>query len=382
MGGLRSWPNEHVAFSDRVVALGLFVLALVEVRWDDFTSPFLPLGALAITTIPVAFRRQRPLLAASIVYLATPVLEILGGVPGAIIVATMLVFHTVGMAGDLRTANIRRFWLLVPFGITVLAGVVTGNSSVTTLVFFLIINPGVWVFSNTLRGWARDQEELQQQNTLLVQTEADRIQSAVIQERTTIARELHDIIAHNMSVIVVQAGAAQRVIQSSPGRAKESLESIEYAARQALDEMRLSLGVMRGKSDLLEPQPDLAGVEALVEAVRRAGLDVSLDVIGQERPIPPAMELSGYRIIQEALTNTLKHGGLGAKASVGLTYGSDVLAIDIVDTGLGQPPEVTMGHGLIGIQERVALFGGKVTYGNRKDQGFFVTAELPLMVWS
>ena len=365
-----------------MLALGLFVLALIEVRWDNFTSPFLPLGALAITTIPVAFRRQRPLLAASIVYLGTPVLEILGGVPGGIIISTMLVFHSVGMAGDLRTANIRRLWLLVPFGITVLVGVGLGNSSVTTLVFFLVINPGVWVFSNTLRGWAKDQEELELQNALLRQTEADRIQSAIAQERTTIARELHDIIAHNMSVIVVQAGAAQRVIHSSPDTANESLKTIEHAARQALDEMRLSLGVMRGKADLLEPQPDLAGIEALVETVRRAGLDVSLSVNGQERPIPPAMELSGYRIIQEALTNTLKHGGLGAKASVGLTYKSDVLAIDIRDTGMGHPPEVTMGHGLIGIQERVALFGGKVTYGNQEDHGFFVAAELPLMVSS
>lgn len=382
MGGIRTWSDRYPGFFDRVTALGLFLLALVEVRWDDFSTPFAPLTAIAVTTIPVAFRRRYPLGAAVTVYLGAPILELMGGVPGAVIGSTVLVFHSVGMVSDLRTANRRRFWLLVPFGVTVLIGIATGFSSISTLMFFLIINPGVWAHSNTLRGWIADQKELEHQNLLLRDSEADRVQQAVTQERANIARELHDIVAHNMSVIVVQAGAAQRVITANPDAANTSLKAIEDAARQALDEMRLALGVMRETSRGLEPQPDLGGVEALVDSVRRAGLDATYTVSGAQRSLPPAVELSGYRIIQEALTNTLKHGGLGAQAAVELTYGNDLLSIEVLDTGLGRPSDESRGHGLIGIEERVALFGGKLQYGNRDAQGFFVTAEIPLMVSS
>ena len=121
-------------------------------------------------------------------------------------------------------------------------------------------------------------------------------------------------------------------------------------------------------------------MEDLVDTVRRAGLNVDLQITGTQRPIPPAIELSSYRIIQEALTNTLKHGGLGASSEVELTYLADKLMIDVNDTGLGHPQEVSKGHGLIGIGERVALFGGHMNYGNREERGFFVHAELPLMV--
>lgn len=380
MGGIQTWQRDHAAQTDWVLAFATFLLALAEVRWGDFSSVLLPLLLVAAATLPVGFRRQRPVLAATIPYLMVVPLEILGGVPGGVVLSTILVFHSLGLHGDLRIANIRRFWLLVPFAVTVVTGLVLGFSRLDTLLFFLIINPGIWAFSNNIRKWRHDQEELRQQNILLQEREADRVHAAVLEERTTIARELHDIIAHNVSVIAIQAGAAQRVSSSSSRQVTEALEAIEESARQALTEMRLALGVMRGDKELLEPQPNLAGVEDLVDTVRRAGLNVDLQITGTQRPIPPAIELSSYRIIQEALTNTLKHGGLGASSEVELTYLADKLMIDVNDTGLGHPQEVSKGHGLIGIGERVALFGGHMNYGNREERGFFVHAELPLMV--
>ena len=185
-------------------------------------------------------------------------LEILGGVPGGVVLATILVFHSVGLHDTLPKANRRRFLLLVPFGITVAIGLAMGFSRLDTVIFYLIINPGVWLFSNNVRKWREDQEELRQQNILLKEREADRIHAAVLEERTIIARELHDIIAHNVSVIAIQAGAAQRVGGDQAEPVREALTAIEESARQALTEMRLALGVMRGEEELLEPQPSLS----------------------------------------------------------------------------------------------------------------------------
>jgi signal transduction histidine kinase len=201
---------------------------------------------------------------------------------------------------------------------------------------------------------------------------------AVVEERARIARELHDAIAHNVSMMVVQAGAERRVLDGTNGSTKEVLVTIERIGRGALTEMRRLVGMLRSDAgDPLAPQPGLDDLPALVERVREAGLPVELHVDGDRRELPVGIELSAYRIVQEALTNALKHAGR-AQASVHVRYGRDSLELEIVDDGAGaQAPVASGGHGLVGMRERVALYGGRLDAGRRPTGGFGVRVLLP-----
>ncbi|HEV3463585.1 MAG TPA: histidine kinase, partial [Actinomycetota bacterium] len=239
----------------------------------------------------------------------------------------------------------------------------------------------------------------------------ERAKLAVAEERARIARELHDVVAHSVSVMVVQAGAARRTLATSPGQATTALGQIESTGRQALVEMRRLLGLLRdGDGDgedgevaaALTPQPSLAHLESLAAAAREAGLPVEIVVEGEPRPLPAGVDLSAYRIVQEALTNSLKHTG-PARASVRLCYGREALEVQVLDDGpgpgaapgggglavvtlgpegvlpvSGARPTTGGGHGLIGMRERVALFGGTLEAGPRPGGGYRVAARLPL----
>ena len=202
---------------------------------------------------------------------------------------------------------------------------------------------------------------------------------AVVEERARIARELHDAIAHNVSMVVMQAGAERRVLEKGGGSPHEVLETIEQVGRGALIEMRRLIGMLRSDAgDPLAPEPGLADVSLLVAQVREAGLPVDLSIEGTRRELPLGIELSAYRIIQEALTNALKHAG-DARASVRIRYGEDSLELEIADDGEGAPAAVTSGgHGLVGMQERVALYGGRLDAGRRAGRGFSVRVLLPI----
>jgi signal transduction histidine kinase len=202
---------------------------------------------------------------------------------------------------------------------------------------------------------------------------------AVIEERARIARELHDAIAHNVSMMVVQAGAERRVIDQERGSTKEVLETIERIGRDALTEMRRLVGMLRSHSaDELAPQPGLSDLPTLVAQVHEAGLPVKLELEGEPRQLPVGIELSAYRIIQEALTNVLRHAG-EAHATVRVRYGADSLELEIVDDGPGgQAPVASGGHGLAGMRERVALYGGRLDAGRRPSGGFAVRVLLPV----
>src|SRR6266542_2396298 len=204
---------------------------------------------------------------------------------------------------------------------------------------------------------------------------------AAADERTRIARELHDVIAHHVSMMVVQAEAGPVVVERDPGMAAQAFDSISAIGRQALGEMRRLLGVLRSDDDRsgpsLGPQPGLDQLPLLVEQVRRAGLEARLEIQGEPRPLPPGMDLSAYRIVQEALTNAVRHAGPGT-ARVLIRYGDDDLRLEVRDDGLGGRPGNGAGHGLIGMRERVNLFGGELDAGPRPDGGFAVAARLPL----
>jgi signal transduction histidine kinase len=201
---------------------------------------------------------------------------------------------------------------------------------------------------------------------------------AVVEERARIARELHDAVAHSVSMMVIQAGAERRVV--ADGSTREVLRTIEKIGRDALTEMRRLVGMLRtdSASGPLAPQPMLADLPTLMTQVREAGLPVDFHVDGERRELPVGIELSAYRIVQEALTNALKHAGR-ANASVSVRYGADSLELEIADDGAGVPADVPGGgHGLAGIRERVSLYGGKFDASARLGGGFAVRVLLPL----
>jgi signal transduction histidine kinase len=217
--------------------------------------------------------------------------------------------------------------------------------------------------------------------SLLEHEEGLRAREAVAQERVRIARELHDMVAHNVSMIVLQAGAERRTLPVEAESTRDVLATIEDVGRQALVEMRRLLGVLRtaGDESALEPQPGLDGLGLLIDQIRDAGLPVELAIEGEPRTLAGGVELSAYRIIQEALTNSLRHAG-DARARVALCYGAKSLEIEISDDGRGSSEPVGLGggHGLVGMRERAALYGGTLVAGSQTGGGFTVRAVLPL----
>jgi signal transduction histidine kinase len=202
-------------------------------------------------------------------------------------------------------------------------------------------------------------------------------EAAVAEERLRIARELHDIISHTVSVIGLQAGAAERMLDRDPERARQPLQSIQERARESVLELRRLFGMLREAEERAEltPQPRLAQLGLLLEQVRAAGLEVELHVEGAPQPLPPGVELSAYRIVQEALTNVLKHAR-ASRAEVLLRYCVRALELEVTDDGTGAPANGS-GHGLIGMRERAALYGGTLTAGRQPNGGFHVMAQLP-----
>jgi signal transduction histidine kinase len=204
--------------------------------------------------------------------------------------------------------------------------------------------------------------------------------AAVASERTRIARELHDIVAHSVSVMVVQAEAAEEMLdRGRPDRARGPLWKIEDTGRAALTDMRRMLGILREDDSrpALLPQPGIANLELLLAKVRESGLPVELEVEGEPAPLPPGVDLSAYRIVQEALTNSLKYAGV-ATARVVVRYAPGSLELEVSDDGAGSANGADGGHGLVGMRERVALFGGELHAGPAPSRGYVVRARLPL----
>ncbi|MBT2529016.1 sensor histidine kinase [Streptomyces sp. ISL-99] len=268
-----------------------------------------------------------------------------------------------------------------------------GTSSVLASVFFTVVMALpfalAWVLGDSMRTRRAYFAELEERAARLEKEREAQSKVAVAAERARIARELHDVVAHNVSVMVVQADGAAYVMDASPAQARQALETISTTGRQALAEMRRLLGVLRTgehqESGEYVPQPDVEQIEDLVEQVRTAGLTVDFKVEGTPRPLPSGVELTAYRIVQEALTNTRKHGGPEAGASVRLVYFDDGLGLLVEDDGRGAAHELYedggadgRGHGLIGMRERVGMVGGTLDAGPRPGGGFRISALLPL----
>ncbi|MFD6415586.1 sensor histidine kinase [Streptomyces sp. NPDC060194] len=246
-----------------------------------------------------------------------------------------------------------------------------------------------WVLGDSMRTRRAYFAQLEERADRLEKEREAQSKLAVQAERARIARELHDVVAHNVSVMVVQADGAAYVLDAAPDQARKALETISGTGRQALAEMRRLLGVLRTgehqESGEYVPQPDVEQIEDLVVQVRESGLPVDFKVEGTARALPSGVELTAYRIVQEALTNTRKHGGPEAGASVRLVYFDDGLGLLIEDDGRGAAHELYedggadgRGHGLIGMRERVGMVGGTLDAGPRPGGGFRISALLPL----
>ncbi|KOU00002.1 histidine kinase [Streptomyces rimosus subsp. pseudoverticillatus] len=246
-----------------------------------------------------------------------------------------------------------------------------------------------WVLGDSVRTRRAYWAQLEEKAARLEKERETQSRIAVAAERARIARELHDVVAHNVSVMVVQADGAAYVLDASPEQAKQALETISGTGRQALAEMRRLLGVLRTgeqpESGEYVPQPGVEQLADLIDQVRGAGLPVDFRVVGEPRPLPSSVELTAYRIVQEALTNTRKHGGPDVGATVRLSYQDGELDLLVEDDGRGAQHELYtgggadgLGHGLIGMRERVGMVGGSLDAGPRPGGGFRISAVLPL----
>ncbi len=267
----------------------------------------------------------------------------------------------------------------------VLAGAVTvvrnGPESTTDDYFSVPVVFGLgWLIGYALRERTERTEEAEDRAARAEREREAAARMAVAEERGRIARELHDVVAHAVSMMLLQVGAVRHRMPESAAVDREALRNVEHAGRTALAEMRRLLNAMREEGDDAElmPHPGLADLDRLVRDVGAAGLEVDLRVLGEPSPLPPGLDLSAYRIVQEGLTNSLRHGG-ATRAEVTVDYRLDELRLEVRDHGAGGGAASDgHGHGLVGIRERVKLFGGEMSAGAAPGGGFLVRARLPV----
>jgi signal transduction histidine kinase len=357
---------------DLVLAAALLVGAEIQValgpaRGWELVSQLVVAG---IVTASVAVRRRYP----ATVGIAVQLLLVVEGLSGPSLPAGCV---TVGWFCALYALAVWTTWPRFTAGVGVfvvsnLLPTLDDAAELQAIGDFTAVVVLVMVFLRIIVGRRDRQLRLAERERELARREA------VVDERARIARELHDAIAHHVSMMVVQAGAERRVMDDEQESTRQVLSTIEQVGRSALTEMRRLVGMLRGDdADELAPQPSLAAVPALVDGLRNAGFPVELQVDGERRELPVGIELSAYRVIQEGLTNALKHAGR-AHVRVHVRYGPGSLELEIVDDGTGSPALLPRGgHGLAGIQERVALYGGELETGPGSDGGFVLRVLLP-----
>ncbi|GAB3457967.1 sensor histidine kinase [Streptomonospora sediminis] len=364
---------------------------MVDAAW---TAPFLLLYVLALPAsigtavatpallLPLVLRRRFPLSVFAVVAAVALLKLVFGSSPTWADFAVIVALYTVA-------AHCRFVWALaasatVELGLVLMlvqspyAGWSDWNAF-ATYTFLIMLCSVTGLYANVRRSYLRGLEERAE----WLERERDaRAQAAIAEERARIAREMHDVVAHNLSVMVVQADGAAFAIDTDPARAKGALETVSETGRSALAEMRGILGVLRdgAQEDGYAPRPGVQQLDRLIDQMRRAGLPVALTVGGVERQLPAGVELAVYRVVQEALTNTLKHAGPAvSRARVQLHYGDSILEVRVVDDGRGAASAANgAGHGLQGMRERVAAYDGSVRAGPRAGGGYEVVAALPL----
>ena len=348
------------------------------------TTAWFAAPAIAFVILPLLARRRFPFAAPAAVWLLAASLSFVDGrlVPFTAS-ATVAGFAAAFLLGRLSDTTQARLGLAIVIGA---AAIIVYNDP-THAAGQLIFTPALfaigWVagFALRARGEQVEVAEARAREAEREREAAARIAAA--EERTRIARELHDIVAHAVSVMVLQVGSVRHQLPETLGEDREALEGVEKTGRTALAEMRRLLGAMRRDGDEVDlaPQPGLDNLDALIAQVSRAGLAVDLQIDGEPFPLPRALDLSAYRIVQEGLTNALKYAH-ASRADVLIRYGADALQIDVRNDGNGEASDDRehdgLGYGLVGVRERVKVFGGEMSARTQSDGGFLLTARLPL----
>ncbi len=370
-------------FGDPLLAGVLaLVMSLELVAWarDDMAPAT---GAALLACLPLALRRRSPV--ASFLLVMTGI-ELLGWVQpgfdndsfGLVAVLFIALYslgrHTTGLEAWVGGAGLVAAMLLFVHDDGGLGQADLGDAG-----FALMFLGGPWAAGLAMRLRHEREITLGAENQRLHAEQEARAARAVAEERSRIARELHDVVSHAISVTVLQARGARRTLDSDPVAVREALDAIERTNTSALGDMRRLLAVLRDTEDEVDehaPQPTLARLDDLLGHVRQSGVPVEVETFGSARDLPPGVDLSAYRIVQEALTNVIKHSA-DATARVTLEYGDTDLAVSVVNDGTPRKNGTGLGHGLIGIRERVAVVGGEVEAGPAPDGGFRISARLP-----
>jgi signal transduction histidine kinase len=372
---------------DRVVAGILFVTAEIEVAVQGADGPVVHALLLATGfTLPFAFRRTHTLLAVVLVVASVVTLSATGSDTTRYFIpflAAMLFAYSGGAYLDGRVAYLA---LAIMVGGILTVTLLSPGQILGDYIFPTAFGAIAWLAGRAVRTRTRLTEELHEAAVLEAEAHELEAQNAAAEERRRIAREMHDVVAHSVSVMVVQAGGARRILDRDPARAIAAAEQIERTGREALAEMRRLLGVLHHDdaedTAARAPQPTMRAVGALVERARDAGLPVQLHETGEPRQLPAGLDLAAFRVVQEALTNALKYSG-HAPTEVHVRWSEQALELEICDRGPG-PARGRLepdggGHGLVGMRERVRLYGGELEADRRRGGGFRIRAKLPLV---
>ena len=393
----RWWASEHRAlFLDAVLAVSLGIVSIfVASRVAGAEGTQVQAGAIAlllVQTVALTVRRRWPMAVYAIVGFGTVAYAWLGYPQSVGGFGVLIAIYTVAAHVPLREAVVAAGIYVVGMTLSLIGVTRDSGLPLDILVADFLVNLLAlilaWTVGVTIRTRRAYVAALEARAELLEREREDNASLAVVLERGRIARELHDVVAHNLAVVAVQAAAAERLVETDPGQARQAMQDVATTGRQALTEMRRLLGVLREETmaEALVPQPGVADLRALADTIEDAGMQVELSVQGEERPLPTSVALSAYRIVQEALTNSLRHAG-PARARVIVRYLPDALEVRVSDNGRGRPLADDPaepgghgghgGHGLIGMRERVALFGGELEAGPRAEGGFAVVAHIP-----
>jgi signal transduction histidine kinase len=384
LGRPAAWLREHPFAADAMLAGAIFLVTVLLPSGSYWPDEGLSFVVGTVLVVPLAWRRRAPVPAAAVVVVAG-LFEVvaLGTFLAANVAALVMIYSLAAYAP--------RWWsraglALGLFG-AALAGLRYYSSGGSDALVSAAGSIGVaavasWALGDLRRARMQRQAALEERAELLELERDQEMRLAATAERARIARELHDVVAHSLSVVIAQADGGRYAGRTDPEAATGALEAIAATGRQALTDMRSLLGVLReGGGEEYAPQPDVAAIPALVEDVRTSGLDVDLIVEGEPRPMPAGPQLAAYRIVQESLTNVLKHAGPACRAWVRLQWRPDALELSVLDDGRGASAAMVTsddnGQGVRGMRERASLHGGRLEAGPRAGGGFGVHAALP-----
>jgi signal transduction histidine kinase len=361
-----NWFRLHPRVVDFGLAAATFAVSVPAAT--RHANPAVAIALGGVSSLALYWRRSHPSAVVAVITAATVGAVVAGGWPVPFQLAIALM--------TLATARVPYSRRLAAGSIaaTALALLATARG-IEEIGFHTVFLIAAWFVGDSVGSRRAYVEAIEEKAARLERERETEVARAAAEEQARIARELHDVIAHALSVIVVQAGAADDVFELDPRRARGAVRAIDAAARNALADLRRVLGTLQ-EGNGYRPQPGLGRLDSLVEQVRGTGLDVSLEVEGAPRPLPASVDLSAYRIVQEALTNVIKHAG-AAHAKVRVRFGDELL-LEVRDDGHGSANGNGTGSGLIGMRERVALLGGSVETGNAAGGGFLVSAQLPV----